>query len=474
MNQHQIMSHLKLMSHSQLMNQPQMLNQSKLVTQPQMANQLSQPQMMSQMNQSLMVSQAQMVSQPPIMVNQSKMMSQSYRNWPQPPPDMPPMNALKFPNPSRKVYGTTKPGRRNRKGKKVRDTRKNIRRKYMAMAGGAGGAGIAGSGAVGAGCKPPTLHELERHNRLKARRFYPKEYNRMAPYTHAPRNTTSYIIRAKKSGGIASLVSPCPVTPAVLPTPVLSPSREALVDMAKEEWGVDGYGSMKGLIRLRSSPGHGADMDDYEEEEESGSSESDIEEHVEVERRLDHDLSRFEMIYPSSGADYNNGLENRVDDQDNHISQLEEENLILTERLYLMERELRDMKRRLQFLERQNKVVEEFNEEVMENVPENGSGGLRDAHLLVQKRDEEVDFAPREEEAGKLGAKEDNAPAGALAKEVYHVEALDKEGTTVDVEGGGKDVPLFIEGLVLDVEVDKKDETLENEKTGNLHGAECT
>ncbi|GMH11512.1 hypothetical protein Nepgr_013353 [Nepenthes gracilis] len=62
----------------------------------------------------------------------------------------------------------------------------------------AGSANIAGGGAVGAGYKPPTLHELEHQNRLKARRFYPKKYNRMAPYAHAPRNTTSFIIRAKK------------------------------------------------------------------------------------------------------------------------------------------------------------------------------------------------------------------------------------------------------------------------------------
>ncbi|MBA0759256.1 hypothetical protein Gotri_022169 [Gossypium trilobum] len=53
------------------------------------------------------------------------------------------------------------------------------------------------------------------------------------------------------SGGIASLVSPCPVTPAVLSRPIFSPSREVLGDMAKEEWGVDGYGLMKELIQLR-------------------------------------------------------------------------------------------------------------------------------------------------------------------------------------------------------------------------------
>ncbi|CAH8370496.1 unnamed protein product [Eruca vesicaria subsp. sativa] len=219
------------------------------------------------------------------------------------------------------------------------------------------------------GYKPPTLNELQSQNRLKTKKFYPKKKygngngkNRYVPY--APRNTTSFIIRAKKSGGIAELVSPCPVTPAILPTPMFSPSREVLGDMAKEEWGVDGYGSMKGLIRLRSD-GH----DDDDDDDEDGDDESDVEEHVEVERRLDHDLSRFEMIYPSYGGggfEYNNVLENRVDDQDSHIAQLEDENLTLKERLFLMERELGDLRRRLQYLERRSMV-----EEVVEN--ESGS-----------------------------------------------------------------------------------------------------
>ncbi|XP_010520688.1 PREDICTED: uncharacterized protein LOC104799746 [Tarenaya hassleriana] len=232
-------------------------------------------------------------------------------------------------------------------------------------------------GSVGAGgYNPPTLNELQSQNRLKMRKFYPKKKfsnNRYVPY--APRNTTSFIIRAKKYGVNAELVSPCPVTPAVLPTPMFSPSREVLGDMAKEEWGVDGYGSMKGLIRLRSD-GHDLEphFDDGDEDE-GGSSESDVEEHVEVERRLDHDLSRFEMIYPNyGGAEYHNVLENRVDDQDTHIAQLEEENLTLKERLFLMERELGDLRRRLQFLERQNMVALDANEEVVENESENDSG----------------------------------------------------------------------------------------------------
>nr|XP_043624507.1 uncharacterized protein LOC122596060 [Erigeron canadensis] len=209
----------------------------------------------------------------------------------------------------------------------------------------------------------PSLKELQQQNRLKAKRYISKKkfnYSSSKSAPFAPRNTTSFLIRAKKAGGITDLVSPCPVTPAVLPTPIFSPSREVLVDMAKEEWGVDGYGSMKGLIRLRSS---GNDDD-----EEGGSSESDVEEHVEVERRLDHDLSRFEMIYPNYGS-YN--LENRVDDQDTHIAQLEEENLMLKERLFFMEREFGNLRRRLQSLEMKS---QQGGQGFVENDSENDSG----------------------------------------------------------------------------------------------------
>ncbi|KAG1359510.1 hypothetical protein COCNU_08G009560 [Cocos nucifera] len=293
----------------------------------------------------------------------SQMMNRSFGIWQQPPP--PPAavdDPMGFQKP-RHVFaaagaGGAKPGRMNWKGKKAADKRK----KAAAAAAPSGGGG---AGAGGSGYKPPTLKELQFQNRVKARRFYPKKkFTRFAPF--APRNTTSFIIRAKKSGGIASLVSPCPVTPAILPTPKFSPTREGLVDMAKEEWGVDGYGSMKGLIRLRppscyeSRP---AGAGDEEEDIDDGSSESDVEEHIEVERRLDHDLSRFEMVYPGEeqGGPAAYLLENRVDDQDTHIAQLEEENLTLKERLFLVEREMADMSRRLRLLETQRRDREENN-----------------------------------------------------------------------------------------------------------------
>ncbi|KAF9597272.1 hypothetical protein IFM89_016413 [Coptis chinensis] len=283
------------------------------------------------------------------------------------------------------------------------------------------GVGISGRG----GYEPPTLHELQSQNRMKARRFYPKKKfgggggggggggnnnnsnNRFGAFAPlAPRNTTSFLIRAKKQGGIASLVSPCPVTPAVLPTPIFSPSREVLVDMAKEEWGVDGYGSMNGLIRLRSPGNEIQDgRDEDEEEEGGGSSESDVEEHVEVERRLDHDLSRFEMIYPNFADENGNLLEHPMDDQDMHIAQLEEENLTLKERLFLMEREMVDLRMRLQCLETDSRGNKEHKDGSLEN---EGEGGIN--------KDENMGDGEKEENES-VGEKEENNDGEASENE---------------------------------------------------------
>ncbi|XP_076896584.1 uncharacterized protein LOC143549595 [Bidens hawaiensis] len=354
--------------------QPPMMNQSSMVNQSQMMS-LGPPVMNQSQQPQMFVNQLMNPSQ--MMPNQPHRGGGGYGMWPPPQVDQ-----LKFQNPNLKPIGPRNNNKKNWKGKKGNDKwiNNNIR-KELPVIGVLGGLGssssiTSNSGSSGGAYNPPTLNELQQQNRLKARRYFPKKkFNhggRSAPY--APRNTTSFLIRAKKSGGITSLVSPCPVTPAVLPTPIFSPSREVLVDMAKEEWGVDGYGSMKGLIRLRS-PGNEADAAEDDEEDEGGSSESDVEEHVEVERRLDHDLSRFEMIYPNySGADHSSYLlENRVDDQDTHIAQLEEENLILKERLFLMEREFDDLRMRLQCLERQSRRGERLNEEVVDNDSENES-----------------------------------------------------------------------------------------------------
>lgn len=326
----------------------------------------------------------------------SQMMNRSFGVWQPSLPPLPPTaldDSMVFQNPrpvfAAGVAGGAKPGRMNWKSKKAADKRKKAAAAAAAAPGaGAPGGVISGGGGAGpggSGYKPPALKELQFQNRVKARRFYPKKkFTRFAPF--APRNTTSFIIRAKKAGGIASLVSPCPVTPAILPTPRFSPSREGLVDMAQEEWGVDGYGSMKGLIRLRSPSGHEtrpAGAGDEEEDVDDGSSESDVEEHLEVERRLDHDLSRFEMVYPGEdhGGPAAYSLENRVDNQDTQIARLEEENLTLKERLFLMEREMVDMRRRLQLLEAQRRDREENNKSSSNNNNNNIDGSNNNENI---------------------------------------------------------------------------------------------
>ncbi|OWM73431.1 hypothetical protein CDL15_Pgr026530 [Punica granatum] len=337
---------------------------------------VSQPQMLGQ---SQLIGQSQMIGQAPMFSQSQPVMNRNYKPWQQSGLDP------KANNPNKKFH-SSKPGfsRGNWKGKKPNDMLRNDSRMAPNQL---LNPSIGGAAGASGGYQPPTLNELQSQNRLKARKFYPKKKfnNRFAPY--APRNTTSFIMRAKKSGGITSLVSPCPVTPTVLPTPIFSPSREVLVDMAKEEWGVDGYGSMKGLIRLRNEVDNrendDEEVDDYENEDDNGSSESDVEEEKNnVLSRLDHEMSRFEMVYPSYGVGYNNNLENRVDDQDTHIAQLEEENLTLKERLFLMERELGDLRRRLLLLERQNRQGEDANEEVVENGSENESEGGSDVRGL--------------------------------------------------------------------------------------------
>ncbi|KAF8113459.1 hypothetical protein N665_0050s0107 [Sinapis alba] len=377
-----------------IMNQAPLLNQSQSLNHPVMVMNQQQPQAMLNNNQPLMMNPRNYNLNP-------SLTSEYHHNQPN--------------NFSSKM---NRNNNNNWKGKKIANDK---RPPMMRMRNSSANPIYNPGGGSGGGYKPPALNELQSQNRLKTRKFYPKKKsygannNRYVPY--APRNTTSFIIRAKKSGGIAELVSPSPVTPAVLPTPMFSPSREVLGDMAKEEWGVDGYGSMKGLIRLRSD-GHELEPYDDDEEDEGGSSESDVEEHVEVERRLDHDLSRFEMIYPSyGGSEYNNVLENRVDDQDSHIAQLEEENLTLKERLFLMERELGDLRRRLQYLERRNMVAEDVNEEVVENESESEgddtggsdartSGDTKGNHVAAEEDICMQDVAAKESNDNKTNADE--------------------------------------------------------------------
>jgi len=224
---------------------------------------------------------------------------QNYAVWPDPRPLYPPENAAVFPRPP---PFKPHPGRVNW----------NKRRDFYRTGSGPGHAFKMGNPNES---KPPTANRSVSKGR---RIHHPKRTfglggggNRLTP-PFAPLNTTSFIIRAKNSGGIAPLVSPAGS---------LSPAK--FDERAEEEeLGFNGYGSMKGLIRLR--PGK------LDSGESSGA-------------------GRFEMVNPSSGEEQN--LDKRVDEQDSHLAHLEEENLTLKEKLLFMEKQLGDLRRRVQFLE---------------------------------------------------------------------------------------------------------------------------
>ncbi|MCO5557672.1 hypothetical protein L7F22_011241 [Adiantum nelumboides] len=159
---------------------------------------------------------------------------------------------------------------------------------------------------------------------------------------------------------IAPVVTPSPFTPAVLPTPGPLPRYKDQFTEEAEEWGVDGYGSMNGLIRMKATnmdngPLIAADEeeDDVEEddrdEKDGGHYAQSLQQ---LEQRLDQGLNRFEMVYPCMlDAKQAPTLQVLLIDQEYHIAQLEEENLTLKERLSLIESELVDLQSRIHVLE---------------------------------------------------------------------------------------------------------------------------
>eukprot|EP00250_Pteridium_aquilinum_P011568 c20156_g1_i1 orf=289-1404(-) len=212
-------------------------------------------------------------------------------------------------------------------------------------------------------------HGMAPRNGPKKRRILSKK-KVPSPFFHAPlapRNTTSFIMRAKKLGGIAPAVTPSPATPAVLPTPLLSPGvrdKGSLEEMNRE-LGVDGYGSMNGLIRLRSYQDRVRDGSESESDVEQGDLMNEEQSAHSVERleqRIDQGLSRFEMIYPSRSVEIGGGtprnLQNCVISQERLIAHLEEENLLLKERLFLVEQEVRELRQRVRELEGLNAADE--------------------------------------------------------------------------------------------------------------------
>eukprot|EP00246_Nothoceros_aenigmaticus_P014512 TRINITY_DN555_c0_g1_i1.p1 TRINITY_DN555_c0_g1~~TRINITY_DN555_c0_g1_i1.p1 ORF type:complete len:288 (-),score=60.52 TRINITY_DN555_c0_g1_i1:567-1430(-) len=194
--------------------------------------------------------------------------------------------------------------------------------------------------------EPPRLQDLKWQNRLKTKRHY---IWRNPP--HAPRNTSTYILQSKRAGAFEFLTSPAidstSLAPASSPLPLY---KEGVVEEVKQ-WGVDGYGSMTNLIRLRSSSddeqmgavhfdgtfnGDGVQSGDTGAHSMRG-----------VEQRLEQDLVRFELTYPPRRMEDQYALQRRVEEQEQQIAFLEDENLTLRERVYILQQEMGDLRQRL-------------------------------------------------------------------------------------------------------------------------------
>lgn len=194
--------------------------------------------------------------------------------------------------------------------------------------------------------KPPFLQDPRTDNK-KQQLFSQKQHEwkqNLPSAPDAPRNTTSYIIRAKNSGGIAPFIN-TPPTPATASVALItSRYEEDVVEQANQEWGVDSYGSMKGLLRVRHMNQQNNDLEPNLEKCVQAFEEK-------LEQSLDLDISRFEMIYPSNNEIGPQTLEIRITDQDNQIAHLEQANTSLKERVFYMEQELHNLKRRMEVLE---------------------------------------------------------------------------------------------------------------------------
>jgi hypothetical protein len=192
------------------------------------------------------------------------------------------------------------------------------------------------------------LDDLQKQRGVKRRRFYGK---RRVPKTvpRAPYNDNSFLMRVRRSGGLESSVV------SLTPTSFMSSPKDSSYKLDTYEDFVDhedyGYGSMTGFIRLRR--GEDGDRSSGSTVESNSGDENVCVEHPSVpsadtveqmEQRLDRGVSRFEMTRPSP----HNFAELRVARQDSHIQYLEDENLVLKDRLFLVQQEVNELTQRLQ------------------------------------------------------------------------------------------------------------------------------
>ncbi|KAG0630370.1 hypothetical protein M758_1G173600 [Ceratodon purpureus] len=202
----------------------------------------------------------------------------------------------------------------------------------------------------GLGLGKRRLDGVQKESHVKRRKFYAKRrVPRSVP--RAPYNDSSFLMRVKRLGGLESSVV------SLTPTSFMSSPKDSSYKLDTYEDFVDhedyGYGSMTGLIRLRR--GEDGDQSSGCSTVENNSGDENVcVEHPSVlssadsaeqmEQRLDRGVSRFEMTHPAP----HEFAELRVARQDSHIQYMENENLVLKDRLSLMQQELNELRRRLQ------------------------------------------------------------------------------------------------------------------------------
>ncbi|KAG0581373.1 hypothetical protein KC19_4G246200 [Ceratodon purpureus] len=181
----------------------------------------------------------------------------------------------------------------------------------------------------------PLLGLHKQQNRVTTKRkFKPK---RRVPRTvpRAPFNDSSFLMRVRRSGGLASLISPAPSSPSVFQSSDLD--LVAYQDFLDHE--DYGYGSMAGLIRLRRPEEEKGDSDivdnSFDDVNMCASS---------LGQNLEQRVDRFEMMdLPREELE----ASQRVASRDSRIRDLEDENLVLKDRLFLVQQEVNELRERL-------------------------------------------------------------------------------------------------------------------------------
>lgn len=181
----------------------------------------------------------------------------------------------------------------------------------------------------------PSVKRLRKENKARTKRFF-KQHNKQHlpkwPRTprgppSAPQNSTQFIMRYSKHGIRAPLESPVTTprfTPRLTPyaspspSPAATPKRFGYEDM--KALGLDSFGSMHGLIQ-KIPP----QVDDIEVNDDSEGSSEEFEE----------DGTR--------NIEYFSLHDRESSDRARYITALEEENMTLRERMYILETELREL-----------------------------------------------------------------------------------------------------------------------------------